>query len=349
MKRIIYIIGWLLPLVLLAGCENDVDLKIDTNMHQLVVNGFINVGAPDNTITVSLSGVDSVRAVTDAQVTVSVDGVVRETAAYHDGYHITAPMRAGDKVRIDVTTADHRYAAYVEETIPQPVGQIDHISAEKRYRHYYTNNESDERDTLWCYGVSFGDIRGESNYYRLAIVDSIKQEYREVRLLNSDTVRTQYNVMSYSRSADDIWYDDPIMMDGQTVDLSDVGTYVPALGTIFNKYGVFNDARFKDKSCTISVGDNLTNYPKLTVEDDGDTTYRYHTIRYKSYSIDVTFYVQSITKSEYNYLKSLNQYQSSAYDDNSDVTGPIKFPSNVHGGIGMVGFSISTSKTIHLQ
>lgn len=349
MKKIIFTLLSLTTL-LLTGCENDADLKLDVNAHQLVINGLINADSTYNYITISLSGVDSVKRVTNALVQVSVNGAVKQNITYDDGYSITTPFKAGDRVRIDVATSDHQYSAYVEETIPQPVKQIDGITVKRAYRHYYTNNEGEYSDTLWCYEVSFGDITGENDYYRLMLRNDIRQEFHNIRINNGDTLRNQQSVTHFFPESDNIWYDDPIMMDGQTADLSDIGTYVPALGTIFNRYGIFNDVRFKDKTCRISVADNLNNYPQKHIEEeDSSATGYYHSISYNLYSIDVTFSIESIIKSEYNYLKSLNQYHSSAYDDNSDITGPIKFPSNVHGGIGMVGFSISTSKTIHLQ
>ncbi|KAB6260484.1 DUF4249 domain-containing protein, partial [Bacteroides xylanisolvens] len=38
---------------------------------------------------------------------------------------------------------------------------------------------------------------------------------------------------------------------------------------------------------------------------------------------------------------------SDAYDET--INEPIKYPSNVHGGIGMIGISTETSKIIHIE
>ena len=51
----------------------------------------------------------------------------------------------------------------------------------------------------------------------------------------------------------------------------------------------------------------------------------------------------SFSEAAYYYLKSLNLRESEYYDDYKDLTGPIKLPSNVRGGTGIVGFYTSRS------
>ena len=55
----------------------------------------------------------------------------------------------------------------------------------------------------------------------------------------------------------------------------------------------------------------------------------------------------SITETEYYYLKALNLVDSDVYDET--INEPIRYPSNVHGGTGMVGISTEVSKKVRIR
>ena len=63
--------------------------------------------------------------------------------------------------------------------------------------------------------------------------------------------------------------------------------------------------------------------------------------------MDIIVRLLSITETEYYYLKALNLADSDAYDEK--INEPIKYPGNVHGGVGIVGISTETSKIIHIE
>ena len=63
--------------------------------------------------------------------------------------------------------------------------------------------------------------------------------------------------------------------------------------------------------------------------------------------MDIIVRLLSITETEYYYLKALNLADSDAYDET--INEPIKYPGNVHGGVGIVGVSTETSKIIHIE
>lgn len=63
--------------------------------------------------------------------------------------------------------------------------------------------------------------------------------------------------------------------------------------------------------------------------------------------MDIIVRLLSITETEYYYLKALNLANSDAYDET--INEPIKYPGNVHGGVGIVGISTETSKIIHIE
>lgn len=63
--------------------------------------------------------------------------------------------------------------------------------------------------------------------------------------------------------------------------------------------------------------------------------------------MDIIIHLRSITEVEYYYLKALNLVDSDIYDETIDE--PIKYPSNVHGGTGMIGISTEVSKKIEIE
>ena len=103
--------------------------------------------------------------------------------------------------------------------------------------------------------------------------------------------------------------------------------------TVKNIYGVFDDSRFKNTSYTMTV------YNQTDI--DGFPEYG------TNVKMDIIVRLLSITETEYYYLKALNLVDSDAYDET--INEPIKYPSNVHGGIGMIGISTETSKIIHIE
>lgn len=101
-----------------------------------------------------------------------------------------------------------------------------------------------------------------------------------------------------------------------------------------NVYGVFDDSRFKNSPYTMTVY-----VPRYIFQSyDGP---------YPSAKVDIIVHLLSITESEYYYLKALNLIDSDAFDDT--INDPIKYPSNVHGGTGIVGISTEVSKVIHIM
>nr|WP_262494108.1 DUF4249 domain-containing protein [Massilibacteroides vaginae] len=64
----------------------------------------------------------------------------------------------------------------------------------------------------------------------------------------------------------------------------------------------------------------------------------------KRLSLDVQVNLFSLCEAEYYYLRALNIYDSDDYDE--AFNPPVRFPSNVNGGVGIVGISNRTSQTI---
>lgn len=103
--------------------------------------------------------------------------------------------------------------------------------------------------------------------------------------------------------------------------------------TVKNIYGVFDDSRFKDTSYTMT---STTRQMLRGFPNNGTNV-----------KMDIIVRLLSITETEYYYLKALNLADSDAYDET--INEPIKYPGNVHGGVGIVGISTETSKIIHIE
>jgi|WetSurMetagenome_2_1015567.scaffolds.fasta_scaffold00696_2 hypothetical protein len=355
-NKIFSILSVLTAFLFVTSCEKDMPITQNEKFERLVMNAFIDADSTNNALYLNLTGADSALVVKDAHIEVRVNGELKETevALSRNRYPVKTQFHPGDVVRIDAYTNDNKYHAWIEETVPHSVESV-YVDTAHVYKKFYNNSTSgggSGTGNIWQYKIYFKDNSGDVNYYRLYMKRSIKQkiiykiptEWLPKMVYKEDTViyyRPDYG-------SDYMCYEDPIMMDGHSISAggdNDFGDFLPTLQYTENTYGVFNDNRFNGKSCMLTVYDNLLSYPpyKHTVDTEAETEET--TIS----SIDEIFFVQSITESEYYYLKALNLYRSSDYQDNDDLSGPIKFPTNVHGGTGMVGFSSSASKYIRLQ
>ena len=334
MKKIIYILCLTFTFIFsFSACENDIDLNDKNQSDVLIMNAIIYADSTTNYLTLKLTGKTETKKITGAKVEISINGELKETTtSYTSIYTIHTHFQPGNKVRIDATTADGYYHVYTEETIPYPIQAIDNIDTAT------VANNSQKKKTLQ-YKISFKDRPNENNYYRLLL-----QYNYALMLYNADTGSKTYNNYKNSRTKDYNCSTDVIMMDGHINGNADMSDYMPSLYDVDNKHKVFYDKRFANKSCTLTIYDTpssprFSNYYSSSLNNH--ITY--------TYSIDACFTLESITKNEYYYLKALNQYEDDNFFDDEDITGPMKFPSNVKGGAGFVGFCTSTSKIIRLD
>ena len=183
-------------------------------------------------------------------------------------------------------------------------------------KYYYTQN-------FLRYKINIKDRSNEDNYYRL-----IMDKQMTVKDYNEETgefvSRTIHRYHFISR-------EDIVLTDGQPTNSDDEDNGM--FDTVKNIYGVFDDSRFKNTSYTMTV------YNQTDI--DGFPEYG------TNVKMDIIVRLLSITETEYYYLKALNLVDSDAYDET--INEPIKYPSNVHGGIGMIGISTETSKIIHIE
>ena len=321
MKTYTYYICLLLAAFSLISCENELSFNFRENPPKLVMNAFINADSLNNVLFLNLTGRKQAAHVTDATVEIRVNGQLRESLRplpsqpeQYDPqcrFNITGSFAPGDVVRIDATTDDGEHHAWAEVIVPQRLNPIENIDTATIPLSEYGYT----RDYL-RYKITFHDRLGEKNYYRI-IVD------KQTTATNDFNTVLLHNYKFISR-------EDVVLTDGQptTEDDEDNGIF----STARNIYGVFDDSRFKDASYTMTVYN-------LPIQED----YSGHL---KEVRMDVFVRLLSITETEYYYLKALNIVESDAYDET--LNEPIKYPSNVHGGSGIIGISSEISKSINI-
>lgn len=304
--------------IFLCGCNNEIPFNLKENPPKLIMNALISSDNQEDTLYLSMTGQIHTTPVTDATVEVRVNEQLIETVyarpvnrtdEYPNQYIITSTFKPGDIVRIDAMTADGQHHAWAEETVPYPIETIEKVDTATRYM---TNNNYMQK--YLQYKIKFHDRPNERNYYRL-IVEEHTVEQRKTET-NKDTTVTY---LSY----DFINREDVVLTDGQPTTNQDANNGLFEVAE--NVYNVFDDSRFTNTSYTMTV------YNRANV----DYSWNWHKVTHAK--VDVVIRILSITETEYYYLKSLNALDSGSYDES--VGEPIRFPSNVNGGTGIVGFS----------
>lgn len=332
MKTYIYYFSLLFATLSIVSCENELPFNIKDNPPKLVMNALINADSLTNTLYLNFTGKESASHVQDATVEVRVNGTMRESLRplppqtdydLQCRFNITGTFTPGDVVRIDARTDDGKHHAWAEVTVPRRLNEIksiDTLTVPLTY-HGYTHD-------YIRYKIAFEDLPDETNYYRI-VVD------KQLRLwgYNHEEGGDEYIYWTKHLSHAFIGREDIVLTDGQpsTGDDEEDGVFDKAK----NIYGVFDDSRFKNTSYTMTIYNN----PEIEISSDPNNGY------YER--MDVIIRLLSITETEYYYLKALNLIDSDAYDET--INEPLRYPSNVNGGVGMVGISTEVSQVLNIK
>lgn len=314
----------------IVSCENELPFSIKDNPPKLVMNALINADSVTNVVYLNLTGKNQVTHILDATLTVHVNGNLTESLRPlpiepnmppQCSFTMNSKFTPGDVVRLDAFTDNGQYHAWTEVTIPQRPNNIEKIDtlSVPLTQSGYTKKHLRHKITI-------KDLTGEDNYYRLVMDTRVIQTKLNE---NKEIVATQtwHNYNFVSR-------EDIVLTDGQPTTGSDEENSM--FDTTKNTYGVFNDARFKNSTYIMTV--YIPSELFQGIDPLGP---------FLSEQADITVRLLSITETEYYYLRALNLASSDAYDEM--LSEPIKYPSNVHGGTGMVGASTETSKIIHIK
>ena len=317
MKKHIASLFSALTVLLAVSCKNEIPFDINENPPKLVMNAFINADSLTNYLFLNLTGRRQPTHVEDASLEVRVNGMLREKLR---------PMAVE-------ATADGLHHAWAEVTVPQRMTQALQVeTANASLRRHGAVQE------FLCYKITLNDIPNEKNFYRLIVDKQTKwfSRFEERNLLHPENETLQGNKKILTETYHDYQYifrEDVVLTDGHPQ--SDAEEENGMFDNASNVYGVFDDSRFESSPYTLTVYNN-------------PSPQRYGGIQnILRYTVDVYIRLLSITEAEYYYLKALNIIDSDVFDE--VLNEPISYPSNVHGGTGIVGISTEISKVIHLE
>lgn len=332
--------------VLFSACEHEIPYTPAHSEPQLIMNALLDAGEPENYVYLNLSGMYGLSHVEEATVNLYVNGKLAEKAeelpplkpigsldmvydpnaplnnlpeiAKRKKYRISTPLHPGEHIRLEAIAEKGKYHATAEVTVPYPVHSIQ-VDTCLMPIQIYSGWETHRQ-----FKITLQDLPDEANYYRLDIWNDITTygKYDGIR----DTVL-------YARERDIVNREDVILTDGHPSssdeDLDDIfGNYIE------NKYNVFTDSRFPNGNCTLKVYTQLyKNYNQWL----SNVTHR---------SRSITIRLLSISEAEFHYLQALNTLESFNYEE--ALMEPVMIPTNVKGGLGIVGISSETRITMRL-
>lgn len=330
MKTHIHYLSILITILVFISCQNELPFDIKKNPPKLTMNALINADSLTNVLFLNFTGRENTNHVQDVTLEIRVNGQLKESLRplpvtkdeQQCRFTITTKFTPGDAVRIDAITDDGNYHAWAEVGVPQRLAEIESIDTltVPLKQNGYSRN-------YMRYKITFKDRPNEKNYYRIAI-----DKQMSMWGYNHEEGGGDYIYWTKHISYSFIGREDIVLTDGHpsTGDDEDSGLFDAAQ----NIYGVFDDSRFQNSSYTMTI------YNNPEVEYDKDQAGFYE-------GMDVIIRLLSITETEYYYLKALNLVDSGVYDET--INEPIRYPSNVHGGTGIVGISTEISKKVRIR
>ncbi len=326
----------LLSLIALClSCTNEIALNLSNEPSRLILNTFLYSNEDENKITLALTGSNNVTYITDARISIFINGELKEilskptynknTPGSSPGDYITKlHFVPGDIVKIDVVTSDNKYNAWAEVIVPSPVNieKIDTTSS-------VISNAIESLKYIHL-KITFKDDTSQKNYYRIA-VDRIQT----VSALSKETGQDTTAIIKTSETI--LCNEDIVLTDGKPTPINSDNIF----DSPENRYGVFDDSRINEKY-TMSISTQYFPYRQ-------NIYYGIHEKLKDITNIDMRLEISlhSITEGEYFYLKALNSIDADMYD--SPFTEPIKLPSNITGGIGIMGISSKYSQALSLS
>ncbi len=317
-----------LLMVLLTACENEIPFNIKDNSPKLVINALINADSVSNTVYLNFTGKSQFGNVKDAIVNIYVNDILTETAQAiteqseaisQSKFLITSTFHPGDIIRIDATahTNNIAYHAWAEVSVPQrpQIVSVDTCTIMLKTSTGFGKHLR--------YKIRIKDREDEANFYRIIIEQQSILDITSYNGKDTTTIIKSYHMITR---------EDVVLTDGHptTSDDEDNGLFEEAQ----NIYSIFDDGRFTNKEYTLTI---YTNSLEERWSPYGEV---------KQCQVDVKARLLSITEAEYYYLKALNIIDSDAYIEG--INEPIKFPSNVQGGTGLVGVSTEHQYLLHL-
>ncbi|MBR6251712.1 MAG: DUF4249 family protein [Bacteroidales bacterium] len=380
--RSLYIyIASLAVVALFNACRHDIDLEMDDTAGVLCVNAILTADTAENLIYVSKTVESSSQSGyyinygkmnVNSTVSVYVNGTLTETVdnkSMIDNvssmvHRIKTVFHEDDFVHIDVTTEDGQKASF-EGVVPKHVANLNIDNVALALGKTYKNDRGHtETDNMFNVSLSFDDDGGD-NFYTLAIGERdstvspvngqlfgrlLSGRYYSVSwksmssmsfYVNDDEVANKDTVVTYAyetKPTFEYYSNGQPPLTDEEVQTSAADDDV-ALMNIHNVYKTFCNKRFAGSKCNLSV------YSKFQLPITYECSYTDFDYAPYYYCYQ-TVVVSSISEDYYYYIKVLNTRSSDTYEDNSELTGPARIPSNITGGVGNIFLVTNTTATV---
>ncbi len=318
----------LIAAAMLAACEKQIDIDIEDQESKVVVNAQGAEGSPlsvDLTYSRPVYGVFYVRydedyfqKVTNATVSLTVDGGAAETATRNGGtYSFSHIPQPGEELALSISVPGHDEIT-ATTTVPQQPSVTDIDTSYDNHNYdYYTTLQMNINFTL-------NDQASTDDYYsiRLRREDTVIYIERDNmgNIVVQDTDISQYyqffNCTDY------------LLVNNTSIDIDDPTASRTYSGTEM----LFTDATIN------GMGHNI----KLELSDNyGYDDYYYKatdtTIYYSGLYLEVT----ALSRDLYLYHQTMNSYNEDELL--SFFSEPVQIHSNIDGGIGIFGISSKTT------
>lgn len=305
---------------LLASCENTIPFKTKEIPQKLIVNALFDATAEQHKILLDLTGTQSTTPVENGEIDIYVNDLQKETIREvnrgsnqgrpHE-YHSYCHFSAGDRIRLEARTKNGSHEAYAEIIVPEPIEiqQVDTLSILSK------RGEESLRTK-----VTFTDNSQRKDYYRIT-AEHLLTCYGTSLETGMDTTYTVVIPTPLNIN------EDIVLTDGQPSGTDENDDYF--FSPIKNKYAVFDDSRINGTyTMTVSVPFYTAYYylPHFEVN---------------KISLSIRINLISLCEASYYYLQALNTYDSDDYDETFNP--PIRFPSNIQEGTGIVGIGNKSS------
>lgn len=332
MKKILNILA---AALLLTACEKQIDIDIENSESMVVVKASNEAGSP---MVVDLTysrptfgsfyvryGEDYFPKVTDATVTLCVEGGATETATRNGGTYTFAHIpQTGEELKLTVSVPGHDEVTSTATVPAMPaISAIDTSNIGNDYEYGYY---SPALNTTINFTIT--DPTETADFYSIRL--------REV----ASTVITQYdnnrNIISRDTSVDDnyMWFSCTDYLLVNSTDIEDVLDVEDptASSTYYGREMLFTDATINGQSHRI----------KITPEYGFTYEYIDYDADHVEHTTTVTLYLEvtALTRDVYLYRQTMNNYD---YDEIlSFFSEPTQLHSNINGGIGIFGVSTKT-------
>lgn len=333
-------------LIILVGCEKQIDIDIEDMEPQVVVSAQGEVGMP---LSVDLTysrpvygsfyvynGEDYFPKITDATVTLNVNGGASETATRNGGtYSFTHVPQPGEELELTIVVPG-KEPTKAKATVPlaPQVGDINMVTRTQQ------PDIDGNTNTALSIFVPLTDRAGTDDYYSIVLYrcDTVVYTYYD-----STGAVSFYDTIVNEQD----WFECQDQLVVTDIDMEDALEGSAAVPSFFGSEMLFTDAYINGTTHSIELLMDVY-YGYYWAEGRYIDGYYYYSDDF-SFVVHSTFHVEvsAISRDLYLYRQTKNSYS----DDEllGFFSEPVQIHSNIDGGIGIFGVSSKTSSTYRMD